>query len=364
MNKRKLLLVLENFAVGGAQNMVYELAKNINQDEYSVQVLCYGKKIDNFLSANVGEIFPVDYLNFEGKITIPKIFKVFKKLNEYKPDVIHAHLGGVAFAVIWGLLKSKTVVATVHTKPEKAFSNTVQRFVKMALKRRKLMLVAVSKENYDFVKQYYSISDDAFYVNNGIDTERFFSKAHDNFTVVHVGRQDENKNQSALIRSFSKLHKENPEALLYLVGDGELNCRLKEEAEALGLANSVIFTGNVQNTEDYYAKSDLYVQCSHREAMPLSILEAMAASLPIVSTSVGGIADVVNGNGFLVPDNSDEELTNAMLKIMNMPKADLELLKNKSIEIVDDYSSKKMGERYMAIYEECIKRNGKICGEK
>lgn len=93
---------------------------------------------------------------------------------------------------------------------------------------------------------------------------------------------------------------------------------LQQEICKRGLYKVVTMPGNVSNVEDYYALADVYVQASHREALPLTTLEAMAAGLPIISTDVGGMKDIFKDNGILISDNDDTALLCAMKSYYNV----------------------------------------------
>lgn len=340
--------------------MVFELANNVDNDRFDVEILCYGPRVDNFLSQMVESRFNVTYLGISGGITVKNVVKTLKAINKAAPDIVHAHMGGAGFAAIWTLLRNKPVVITVHTRPNKAFSPKIEKLIRLALKRRSTTLVAVSEENLKKVNAYFgNASAKNRCVNNGITLSRFQQKTHSGFAMINVARQDENKNQSAILRCFKKYLDHYPEDRLYLVGDGPCHEELVKMSMDMGLSENVVFTGNVENTEDYYSVSDLYVQSSHREAMPLSLLEAMAVPMPIISTDVGGIRDIVRGNGILVEDNDECALFDAMLKIRSMCAEDLNEMKKRSFTIVADYSSDVMGKKYMELYDECINKNRK-----
>lgn len=351
--KKRLTIILDAFTMGGAEHMVYELAKNVDKDRFDVNILCYMRKHDTLLAQQVEEHFPVTYLQQNGTITPGAIWHIVRALQKTKPDVVHAHLGGAAFGAVWSVLFRKPLVITVHTKPEKAFTKKIEALVRMALRFGKTKLVAVSAENEALVKTYYGLdARKCSYVNNGIDLQRFERKEHAGFTLINVARQDDNKNQSALLRCFAKLHKIAPETKVLLLGDGVNHQKLKSLAAELGVADAVTFTGNVANTEDYYALSDLYVQTSFREAMPLSVLEAMAAGLPIVSTNVGGLADVVQDNGILVPAGDEEALYQAIMKVYEANKEQRDAMRQASLRIVKGYSSAGMARAYEKTYNE------------
>ncbi|MBQ8797849.1 MAG: glycosyltransferase family 4 protein [Oscillospiraceae bacterium] len=336
--------------------MVYELVKCMNNQAFDVQVVCLNPPKGTTLESAVEKICPVRYLHETGRVSVKTVRNVVKALDEINPDVIHAHLSGAALAPFWTILRRKKLVITAHTKPEKAFPGLTEKLVRCAICFGKTKLVAVSEENTTMSRAYFGLDKEkCVCVNNGIDLDRFSRKPHDGFTLIHVGRQDENKNQAALIRCFARLHEKHPNTKLLLLGDGPLHEKLVAQVTELGLTDTVILTGNIPNTEDYYAVSDLYVQCSHREAMPLSVLEAMAAGMPIVSTDVGGLSDVVQDNGILVPDNNEDALYDAIEKIYEQSEEETAKMCAASGRIVENYSSKAMARAYENIYSEMCK---------
>ena len=351
----RVTILLRSFTVGGAENMVYELARHIDKNKAEVSILCYGKREENALSAMVEKVCPVNYLNLTGEVTFASIKTVFQALDELNPDVVHAHMGSVAFASIWSLLRRKGFVATVHTRPDKAFNRKIELLLRLRMLGKRACLVAVSKENAMLVEKYFRLPAGKFdSVNNGIDISKFYSVPHEHFTYINVARQDDNKNQRMLIKSFANAKKVCNTLRLILVGDGPIHKELKEEVKKLGIEDSVLFTGNVSDVETYYAQSDVFVLCSYREAMPLSALEAMAAGLSIVSSRVGGMVDIVNGNGLLLEENNEDALTASLLWIYN-ERANLAPMKEISRRIVQSYSAQEMAEQYIRIYAQVMR---------
>lgn len=348
---KKILILVENFKVGGAQNMVCELVKNLDDKRVDYKVICYRKEYGSDLEEKISKYTKVEYLDVPGRIGPLKYFKVLRAISKFKPDVVHAHLSAQIFSIGWGFLHNKPMLITAHTTPEKAFIKKTEGLLKLGLKRRKYYIAAVSKSNQDKTRKYFGLDEaKCFCVNNGIDLDLFKKKPHDDFTFINVATHNENKNQMAILRCFAKLINEYPNAKLYLVGDGELHSKLMELAKELKVSESVYFPGSVADVHNYYALSDVYVQASHREAMPLSVLEAMATSLPIISTNVGGLADVVKENGLLIEDD-EEKLFSAMKKMISTDQNTLDKMGELSKSIVQSYSSVEMANKYMEIYE-------------
>lgn len=358
MTPIKLTTLLDAFTMGGAEHMIYEHIKNIDTQHFDLNVLCYMQKQNTLLAERVEKQVPVTYLNQGGHITLKTIWRVVRAIQDSKPDIVHAHMGGAAFGAIWSILFGKPLVITIHAKPGEGFNKRIETLVRIALTSKRTKLVAVSAENEQLVKSYYHInSAQCVCVNNGIDIKRFGRKEHEFFTLINVARQDDNKNQAMLLRCFAKFHKSAAETKLLLLGDGPNHENLKDLAKELGICDAVTFTGNVANTEDYYAVSDLYVQTSFREAMPLSVLEAMAAGLPVVSTNVGGLADVVQDNGILVLAGDEEALYQAITKCYQSSPEEKKIMGKASLRIVQDYSAESMAKQYEKIYSAlCAKK--------
>lgn len=353
--KTKILLLINQLGIGGAENMVYNLARELVAMGEEASIVCCGSKLNNALEAKAESVCKVTYLNLTGRVTLQAYRTVFKEIKRQKPDVIHAHMGGVVFAAPLSLLLKIPLVITAHTRPDVAFSKKIVPVLKFCMRFTNCKMVAVSKENFTLLKQYFGGSEGKYtYVNNGIDLSRFYKKKHEDFTFINVARQDENKNQIAILKAFTELYKENKKIKLYLVGDGPCHQMLQQEICRRGLDNGVTMPGNVSNVEDYYALADVYVQASHREALPLTTLEAMAAGLPIISTDVGGMKDIVKDNGILISDNDDNALLCAMKKFLQCKVSEREHLGTISRQIVQEYSSVEMAKKYVEIYKDFL----------
>lgn len=355
----KVLTILPALSMGGAEHMAYELIKNMDKNEFKTKVICYGSKKNTPLEEKIEKVTEVEYIGIRGSITIFDFLLVFRSISSFEPDIIHAHMGGVTFAVPWCRLRKTPLVLSIHTRPDKAFSKRNQRNIKYFSKLNLLTVVAVSEENYKLAKEYYNLSDDKIsFINNGVDIDRFYRKDHNGFAFINVARQDENKNQSIILKCFKRLLSYNDNLTLYLVGNGPCHEQLIQMTKEYCITDKVVLPGITSTPEQYYSVSDAYVQSSHREALPLSVLEAMATGIPIISTDVGGLRDVVKYNGFLVEDNNEDCLYNSMETILGefLEKRDIyEKRCFKSKELVENYSSRKMSEEFENVYRRIIR---------
>lgn len=219
----------------------------------------------------------------------------------------------------------------------------------------------MSKENQKIASDFYGVDiKNIEYVNNPVDIS-LYHRNHENtdlIKIINVGRQDLNKNQTLLLDVIDELKEECPNLRLILVGDGNQHKNLIEKAQKLELEKLVEFTGDVNNPEKYLAKSDIYVSVSHREGLPLSVIEAMASKLPIISSKVGGIVDLLDGNGELFIDNDKKNLCE-LVKKYYFDENLRHRCGDKSFEIVRRFDIHECASRYGEIYELYQKRRVK-----
>jgi glycosyltransferase involved in cell wall biosynthesis len=234
--------------------------------------------------------------------------------------VVHTHIIGLNYAYPLMLrYRTPARVHTVHSLAQREMGVRVGAWVRMLAFRYRLggvVPVAVADEVRASIQQLYGYPDPPL-IPNGIPTDEYapdpdrrvqWRQAHGiepHATVlVHVGRFAPPKNHALLIEAFAQVRSDAPLYLL-LVGGGELENAVREQVAALGLQGRVRFLGMRADVADILRASDVFVLSSRWEGNPLSVLEAMAAGLPVVSTAVGGVPELVQEGvtGLLVPPN-------------------------------------------------------------
>ena len=169
-----------------------------------------------------------------------------------------------------------------------------------------------------------SFGIDADVVYNTADLRRFVYRVRDPLRprLLCTRNFEPLYNIPCILRAFSRIQTQFPDATLTLVGSGSQNDALREQAAALRLRN-VTFAGRVAPFEihRYYDEADIYLQTPSIDNMPLSVLEAFASGMPVISTNVGGVPSILrNGiDGLLVPDNDEEALATAAIGLLNNP---------------------------------------------
>lgn len=349
----KVAIIVPVFITGGAENMAAQLAVHLDKSQVDVEVISiYPRQGHPFEKKIEDAGIPIHYMDKQGHASLGAMIRLWKCLSRMKPDIVHTHIYATFYAIPWVLTHRAKQVHTIHTFPGRDFPSVLGKILSWTAKAGKLTMVAVSEKNRVLAKAYYGLPDSrVYYVNNPVDLTRFFhAEDRKGLVFISVGRLDENKNQILAIQAMPEVLKSAPNAKLILLGDGEDREMLERETDALGVRDAVVFAGNQTKPEDFLAGADVYLITSHMEGLPLSVLEAMAAGLPVIATNVGGMADIVKDNGVLIADDDLQALTREMIRFAQDP-ALRERCGKASRELVKAYDAKSCAEAYMALYK-------------
>ncbi len=181
--------------------------------------------------------------------------------------------------------------------------------------------------------------------------------------VGHVARLTAAKDQEGLLRAFDRVRRSRPDARLVIIGEGELRDRLVGLAAELGLGDSVRFVGFRSDVQRLLPAFDLFVLSSHEEGLPISLLEAMAASRPVVATAVGCIPELVSSGecGLVVPPRDPEKLAEAILKLLSDDSARLRYGEAGRRHIEKEFSLPEMIHRYESLYRQAVGGRRRPC---
>jgi glycosyltransferase involved in cell wall biosynthesis len=187
--------------------------------------------------------------------------------------------------------------------------------------------------------------------------------ASDERMVLTVGRLSREKAQIDLLAAYKRLRATNPDlsSKLIIVGDGPERSRLEAAADAHGIRERVIFTGQVSDVQLFYAAADVFALPSHSEGSPNVLLEAMAANLPIVATMVGGVTEIVKNHesALLVPAKDPDALAAAVVRVLTDSKLAQRLTANASALVATRYTPENYVRSLTEIYREVIDRRAK-----
>ena len=322
MEKMKAAIILPYFGPGGAEKMAAQLAAGLDRERFTVEVFCiYGQPLRNHLEEMVQTAgVTIHFIGKKRGFSPKAVAKLFRALDDFGPDLIHTHQYACLYASPWAVARRKPFLHTLHTLPEIENKRALRRIITKFLTARGIMSpVAISRSNQRMVADYYGLPlERVAMVHNPVDVKRFASGEKKNdgqFRFITAGRFSPEKNQQMMFRAFASFVDSGNDARLLMLGKGQEEENLKSLARELKIENRIDYAGFVPNVEDYLKTADVFLLSSHYEAQPLCVLEAMAAGLPVISTDVGGVADIVTDNGILVAPGDTEAMANAMEKL-------------------------------------------------
>ncbi len=244
-----------------------------------------------------------------------------------KADVVHAFSASYTSfllaplpAVIVARLLGKPVILNYHSgeAPDHLRRSAVARFTMRNVVDANIVPSAFLRD----VLIRFGIGADV--VHNTIDLRQFVYRSRDPLRprLLSTRNFEPLYNVGCVLRAFARIQARYPEAALTLVGSGSQDAALRAQAAALQLRD-VTFAGRVPPTDihRFYSDADIYLQAPSIDNMPLSVLEAFASGMPVVSTNVGGVPSILRDrvDGLLVPDNDDEALAAAAISLLNNP---------------------------------------------
>ncbi len=329
--QRKITYFTTGLALAGAETQVLRLCEKFVEEGWDTRVIslmrpeAYERELEQLgvplLSLNVVKHSPN-----------PMAFlKLVKTLRDWNPDVLHCHQ--VHANLIGRLARVFTnipvLVCTAHSIQEGP------RWREWAYRVTDPLCDLTTNVCQAGVDRYIKVGavpeGKICYMPNAIDVSRFVANQgrriqarkslgiNDEFLWLAVGNLRKPKDYPTMLAAFQQVFANRPDARLFIVGSGPLRADLETIAMGMSCSN-VTFLGPCKDVAQLMSGADAFVLSSAWEGTPLVLLEAAAASLPIVATSVGGVPEVVtNGlSGFLVPAQNPEALAKACLKVMDM----------------------------------------------
>jgi len=286
--------------------------------------------------------------------------------REHRATVLHCHqYSPFVYGSIAGLLAPHLrIVYTEHGRVTDAPPSRKRAFVNRALGRRPNRVVAVSHELRAFMVAEGFRASHVEVIHNGIDAgpavepgareraRQGLGLAPTGMVIGSVARFDPIKRFDVLVRAFQVLVREEPGARLVLVGDGPERERLEALVDECGLRASALFPGLRSDARALMPAFDVYANASDSEGISITLLEAMAASLPVVATRVGGTPEIVDTgvSGELVPARDAGALASTLVSLLRDPARRSSLGERARRTVVERFAFERMVRDYLAVY--------------
>jgi glycosyltransferase involved in cell wall biosynthesis len=364
-----------SFNIGGAENLIFQIIKNLDKKKYKVFVGAFTKNGDLYKEYQKLGVEIVIFPQKRNKLNSAYKFARFLKQNQIQ--CIHIHLTGTfLFSVtVAKLMRVPNIIIhwhNVYFYLEKSISNLTQNvLIWVILKYSALMahsIVAISdKVKSQNCKNFHINKKKVNVIYNAIDFSLIPNSKHipsaNNLVLGSIGKVTDQKGYDILIPAFNIVHKKHPNCKLEIVGAINTNgnqqyCNdLFKMVKTLELEDPVVFTDGIPYEEVYERLFtwSIFVLASKWEGFGLVLVEAMASGTPVIASNVDAIPEIIDDGrtGLLFQVNNPADLAEKILKLIKDQELSNQLVENASKEI-DRFSISKMVNELDGLYHKAI----------
>jgi glycosyltransferase involved in cell wall biosynthesis len=352
--------LVNNLEIGGAERMVSNLALGLQSRGHALNVICLRSAGPLAQSLRESGIEVCALEKGEG-FSFKAVRTVAEYLRSSRTDVIHTHNPLVHHygAVSARLAGVPVVVNTFHGPGNlTGFGRTQTIFDVSCLWSDRVVpcceAVGAHLRHVTLVARRKLTV-----IPNGVPLERFRAirphAAENDFVIGSVGRLVPVKDHHSLLKAIAMIRREEPRVRLEILGDGPLRSALEQTARDLGIGSNVAFHGSSLDVPGFLSRLDTFVLCSLSEGLPLTLVEAMAAGLPVVGTTVGAIPELVGaaGCGWLCSPGDPGQLAAALLKSLRCDARAQRGLRGRDY-VLEHHSVESMTNAYEQLFGELL----------
>ncbi len=315
--------------MGGSEKVVYDIARKLDKRLFEVVIISFsdGPVRQVYEEQQIG-VYCVEKRGF---IDLPFLRKLRKILQEERIHIINAHhFGPFLYLTLASVGLNSRMIYTEHSRWQLEELTPLKRSINNILLGRADAVVAISKQIKDYYVHHLKVGEGKIcFIPNGIDIEVFQRRDGRNMrhqlgikenekVIGIVANLRPEKNHKLLISAFSDLAKERKDVRLVIVGLDCMNGEVQRFSSESSAVDKILFLGSRGDVPDVIKAFDVFCLPSIYEGMPLTVLEAMAAGVPVVGADVLGINEVIkdNENGLMFPCNEEKELVESLCRLL------------------------------------------------
>ena len=331
--KINLIFFLARFGKGGAGNSVFRLCKSLNKKKYNIFVICLNKcAYEKELVKN-----KIKVIKISASRVLFSIFKLRKYLSQitekFDKNILISNINYTNLLCAIFIRKNYNLkligIERTPLKELEIYFSLIDRFKKTLIRilirffyKKFDLIICNSRYMSKYLKIKYKISSITIFPPSlekiNINKKRSTQKnIYLKLKIITVCRLSREKNLFEIIKAIKDI--KSTQIILRIIGDGQLKNNLKNYLKKINTSNKIKLLGYKANPYKYLIKSDLYINSSYFEGFPNSVVEAINANLPIISSqSHGGINDILlNGKAGTIYKNNAKDLKNKILDFIN-----------------------------------------------
>ena len=333
----KILYLVTQSEFGGAQRYIFDLVTNLPDSKYHAEVAAGGSG-ELFSSLEKAGVKSYRLKNLVRQINpikdVAAYLEIKKLLQKTRPDILHLNSSkaGVIGAIAGSHAGIKKIIYTVHgfvfNEPLPNWKKNIYLVMEKFSAKYKDKLICVSEFDRKIgIKKRICAPEKLITIRNGIEQIEFLDqqwarnelKLDQNMTIVGtVANFYPTKGLPDLVQAAKTVNQKIPGTVFAVIGDGGKRNLLETKINELKLNKNFILLGEKKEAWRYLKAFDAYVCSSVKEGLPYSIMEAMAAGLPVIATKVGGIPELIeeNVNGLLVEPRNPDKLAEKIITVL------------------------------------------------
>jgi glycosyltransferase involved in cell wall biosynthesis len=373
-----ILFLISSEGYYGVENMLVSLAQQLDQQGCRTVVGVFRNSQNPHVEvAQQAERqgIAVEIIPCNGRWDWSVVSQIRRLVKKHDVDVLHPH-GYKADLYAWAAAAGSRValVATSHNWPSKALSMRAYAVVDRLALRSFDKVVVVSDAVAQILRRSGVANEKVELIPNGVDLARFRDVAPALRTetregaepiVGFVGRLVAEKGGVALLHAAQRVLAKRAKTKFVLVGEGPARQEWEALSRELGIDRQITFTGARNDMPEVYASFDAMVLPSEIEALPMCLLEAMAAGKPVIATRVGAIPRLImNGTtGLLIEPGDVNGLTKAILRVLEDRDFARRLGEKGRERVAQHFSAEQMAKNYIGTYEQVLASRGGRTGK-
>jgi len=392
MVKKKILYFITKSNWGGAQRHVFDLATNLPKTKFEAVVAAGGSgPLHDKLKETGIRSISVDSLSRDISTTQDALsFITFWRLiHSEKPDIIHLHspkAGGLGAltARLYNLfvllhnslptthypLPTSKILYTAHGWPFNEDRPAIQKYLIRLFSWLTIVLahqtIVISDRERRQVKNFLLVQKKIVRIYNGLEPEIAFKNRAEARQIISnqltidqeapwigtVAELHKNKGLDFAIEAWPEVLTDKQNAKLVIIGEGEERANLEKKIELFGLQSSIFLAGRKADASSLLKAFDVFLLSSIKEGLPYVILEAGAAELPTVATSVGGLTEIIDDmkSGILIQARHPKEIAKAINYFFNKPENAKKMAQALKTKVTKTFTLRKMLRETYALY--------------
>lgn len=361
MKNLRIILLASGDLYGGAESVVYNLVKGLKEYQSIdlMVVLLNNRRLADLCISQGIETCVID----ETKYSFIQLFYHFARIvGKFRPHVIHSHRykENILALLAKPLGDSTRFITTVHGLSEghsKLKTRLLSRINQLLLRLFFDRIVAVSDDIRSFFINECSFPEDkVIRIYNGIDIPSVNQKKQrkdKTVTIGSAGRFVPVKDYLLMVDIASKLCSRRKDIKFILAGDGPERKNIESRIKACEIDDNFLLIGHVDNMDKFYASIDIYLNTSFHEGLPVTILEAMSYSIPVVAPDIGGLPEVIahDKTGFLVRKRNAAEFAGVIENMIGNNELLKTIGQNARDRFEHFFSNNHMAKSYLGLYE-------------